>query len=181
MFQVITPEFATEISKVVDKLKRPVQELNKNLHEFSRLVNTGFVRFPQNDLEMPEDYNRDFHEWVQNGALEDFITKMASEYKHFDIDRHAEKGGDPNKFVKTKKRKVILGGLGSIWIDIPLVGTVDGTQVTKWTRASFVYTNDKWTVFFDPTGDDCSFRQAEESKKYAKSMLSGCIDVDLDS
>ncbi len=40
------------------------------LAEFPRLVDTGFVRFAKQDLEsMPEDYNRDFHEWVQNGAI----------------------------------------------------------------------------------------------------------------
>jgi hypothetical protein len=180
MFHVLTPELEEETRKVVNSLKGPVSNLNKNLAEFPRLVDIGFVRFAKREFEsMPEDYNRDFHEWVQNGAIMDFITKMAEKYKHFDADHHASEGGDPNKYVRVKKRRVILGGLGSIWIDLPLVGKVDGTDVTKWTRAAFVYSDGTWRVFFDPTEDCCSFKQVEESKKYVKQMMTVGVDVDL--
>lgn len=180
MFHVLTPELEAETKKAVDSLKRPVSDLNKNLPEFPRLVDTGFVSFAKKDLDcMPPEYNRDFHEWVQNGAIVDFVIKMANKYKHFDADRHHNEGGDPNKYVTIKKRRVILGGFGSIWIDLPLVGTVDGTPVTKWTRAAFVYTNGKWAVFFDPTDDCCSFKQVEESKKYARQMMTAGVEVDL--
>lgn len=180
MFHVLTPELEAETKKAVDSLKGPVNDLNKNLPEFPKLVDTGFVRFAKQDLEsMSPEYNRDFHEWLQNGAISDFITKMASTYKHFDADVHANDGGDPNKYVRVKKRRVILGGLGSIWVDLPMTGSVENKEVTKWTRAAFVYTDDKWVVFFDPTADDFSFKQGKESEKYMKQMMTAGVDVDL--
>ncbi len=178
----ITPEYDEEIRNAVSSLKGTVRDLNNNLAEFPRLVNAGLVRFAKKDFHgMPneEDYNRDLHEWVQNGAAVDFITKMASTYKHFDADQYAEEGGDPQKYVTVKKRRVLLGCLGSIWIDLPLTGTIDGTTVTKWTRAAFVHTNGQWTVFFDPTDDGYSFKQVEESKKYAWDMMTAGVDVIL--
>lgn len=181
MFQLFTPEHEEETRKAVDNLKRPVNDLNEKLPEFNWLVGIGLVRFAKTDFEiMPEDYNRDFHEWLQKGAINDFITKMATKYKHFDADLHAEEGGNPNDYVTLEKRRVILGGLGSIWIDLPMTGTVHGTQVTKWTRAAFVYTDGTWRVFFDPTVDDCTFKQVEESNKYAKQMMTAGVDVDLE-
>ena len=181
MFRVLTPELEAETRKAVDSLKGPVNDLNKKLPEFRWLVGTGFVRFAKRYFEsMPEDYNQDFHEWVQNGAIMDFITKMAEKYKHFDADRHGEEGGDPNDYVTVENRRVILGGLGSIWIDLPLTGTVHGAEVTKWTRAAFVYTDGTWRVFFDPTDDYCSFKQVEESKKYAKQMMTLGFELDLE-
>ena len=184
MFQVMTPEFAEETKKAVDSLKGPVNDLNKMLHEFPNLVETGFVRFAKKDLEcMPPEYNRDFQEWLQNGAIKDFIIKMAFPYKHFDADLYEEKGGNPNDYVTVKKRRVILGSLGSIWIDIPMTGTVGKDQVTKWTRAAFVYSACKysayWIILFDTTGDDCSFKEPKESEKYAKLMMTGGVDVNL--
>ena len=75
---------------------------------------------------------------------------------------------------------MILGELGSIWIDLPLTGTVGENQVTKWTRAAFVYMDGLWRVLFDPTEDECSFKQVEESQKFTKQMMTAGVDVDID-
>jgi hypothetical protein len=184
MFQVLTPELMETTRIAVDNLKGPVATLNKKLTEFHTLVGTGYVRFGKKDFEsMSDEYNKDFHEWVQNGAIDDFITKMATKYKHFDFDRYYAEGqeGDPNKYVRVKKRRVILGELGSIWIDLPLTGTVGENQVTKWTRAAFVYMDGLWRVLFDPTEDKCSFKQVEESQKFTKQMITAGVDVDIDA
>ena len=183
MFQVLTPEMMEDTRKAVDSLKGPVADLNKKLPEFSTLVDTGYVRFGKKDFDsMPVEYNEDFHEWVQNGAAMDFITKMAVTYKYFDADRYCEEGqkGDPKKYVTVKKRRVILGELGSIWIDLPLTGTVGENQVTKWTRAAFIFQQGFWTVLFDPTEDECSFKQVEDSLKYAKQMMTAGINIHID-
>ena len=170
--------------KAVDSLKGPVDDLNKKLPEFSTLVYTGYVRFGKRDFDsMPSEYNKDFHEWVQNGAAIDFITKMSTKYKYFDVDRYYAEGqkGDPKKYVTVKKRRVILGELGSIWIDMPLTGVVGENQVTKWTRAAFIFRDGFWTVLFDPTEDECSFKQVEDSLKYVKQMLTTGVDFDIDA
>lgn len=179
MFHILTPELEAETKEAVDKLKRPVNELNNKLQDFSHLVDIGFVRFANRELEsMSREYNKDLDEWLRNGAIADFITKMSGTYKHFDIDGYESQGGNPNDYVSVKKRRVLLGALGSIWIDIPMTGKVNQRDVTKWTRAAFVYSG-HWVVLFDPTADDCSFRQVEESEKYVKNMMSCGVEVDI--
>ena len=181
MFHILTPELEEETTKAVERLREPVNELNEKLSEFPMLVCSGFVRFPKKDLMcMPVEYNKDFHEWLQNGAITDFVTKMSNKYRYFDADRYDEEGreGSPNNYVTIQERTVILGTLGSIWIDIPLTGTVHNKQVTKWTRAAFVY-QDHWMVMFDPTADEYSFMQVTESEKFVKLMLTAGFDVDV--
>ena len=172
---MLSPEFET-----INVLKEHVKELNKKLPEFSNLVTSGMVRFPVRELEsMPPEYNSDFHEWLKNGAIDDFITRMSSTYKYFDADRHEERGGDPNKYVREKKRRVILGGLGSMWLDLPMVGTVNDKTVMKWTRVAFEYVG-HWQVYFDPTADQCSFQDADKSKEYVRDMMTcGLVDIPL--
>ena len=180
MFHILTPELAEETAKVVERLRELVDELNNKLCEFPCLVSSGAVRFPKNELtSMPTEYNNDFQEWLHNGAITDFVTKMSQKYNHFDADRYDEEGGDPNNYVTTQDRRVLLGTLGSIWIDIPLTGTVHNKQVTKWTRAAFVFQNGFWMVMFDPTADDCSFTQLDQSEKYVNLMLTSGFNVDL--
>ena len=179
MFHILTPELEAETKEVVENLKKPVAELNNKLQEFSHLVDIGFVRFANRELEsMSSEYNKDLDEWLKNGAIADFITKMSGTYKHFDIDSYESKGGNPNDYVSIKKRRVILGSLGSIWIDIPMTGIVNQSSITKWTRAAFVYSG-HWVVLFDPTADGCSFRQVEESGKYVKRMQCCGVEVDI--
>lgn len=183
MFFECTPEYKQELNEAIEKLKGPVKDLNNKLPEFSRLVHIGFVKFSAEDLHlqsMPQEYRTDYLEWLNNGAVEDFILKMTRPYKHFDADSHEEHGGDPEKYVRTKSRKVILGGLGSIWIDLPLTGVVKGEPVTKWTRAAFQFRG-FWIVHFDPTEDSCSFGDMEESARFIKLMTTGGVEIDLDA
>ena len=177
-FIQVTPEYEKQLEELVKNLKGPVNDLNKRLPEFPKLVDQGFVRFSMKDLEsMPSDYNTDYHEWITNGAIHDFTVKMSQTYKHFDEGAHDEFGGDPKKYVSTKSRKVTLGNFGSIWTDLPLSGTVKGKTVTKWTRAAFEFSGSYWIVHFDPTGDSCSFND-RESEEYVK-LMTGADRVDL--
>ena len=150
-FIEITPEIQQQANARLELLKMPVQDLNERiLPRFSEFIKSN-VRFPKVPLaSMPDQYNRDYEDWLFGGAIEDFVTKMEREYDFFDADAYEDARWkdseeeplniDPMQFVTRRKRSVSLGASGSVWIDLPVTGTDNsGQRVTKWTRASFEY------------------------------------------
>ena len=193
---IVRDEEMTEIRKAVDKLKAPVQELNKKISQFSELALSGFVKFPLAPLpSLPSDYNDAYMRWLQDGAIDDFVDRMEKPYEHFDAEAYenatmeaedSQEAGaklpDPQLFVSKKKRIVILGFLGSIWIDLPVSGLVKGVKVTKWTRAAFQYHDDQtppfWTVRLDPTTDEKPF-QPKPSADFVRQMVTNNMDINI--
>ena len=188
-FHEITPELDQEIKAAVKKLEEPVRDLNEGLQRFGALVDSGFVKFPLAPLRtMPSDYNDAYMRWLREGAIDDFVKKMEKTYEHFDAEAYddatmeADESGtappNPQQFVSEKKRTVILGSFGSVWIDLPLSGL--SPKVSKWTRAAFQYHDDQekpfWTVHFDPTSDEEPF-EARASADFVKLMTTNNVDV----
>jgi len=176
-----------------------VRALNDKLPEFNRLIDEGKIVFSERSLDsMTAEYNVAFKEWL-GGATVDFVKKIMTTYKYFDYDAYVDSCGDgdsddtvydldmdkhvvePGKFVKTKKRRIIVGGLGSVWIDIELSGMVKNKSVTKWTRVAFHLnsTEDKWVLYFDPTDDELRTFDDPLSEAHVKAMKKGGIEVDL--
>lgn len=150
-FIEITPEIRERTKARVKRLEKPVRDLNERiLPRFSECIKSN-VRFPKVPLaSMSDQYNRDYEDWLFNGAIEDFVTKMEREYDFFDADAYEDARWkdseeepldiDPMQFVTRRKRSVSFGFSGSVWIDLPVTGTDNkGQRVTKWTRASFEY------------------------------------------
>ena len=183
----MAPEIRTELATLVQSLRKPVKELNALVKErvFAVMVEEDAVRFPLGD------YDEVRKEWLTDGAIGDFVAKMGESYQHFDAvayeedSEEAEKKPDPQSYVSRKWRKVRIGGLGSIWLDLPLCGRVGGREVCKWTRVAFVLQEVlapgeyAWDVHFDPTGDHYGFDNPQGSLEYVNLMQTGGHEVDL--
>ena len=183
----MTPEIRTELATLVQSLRTPVKELNALVKErvFALMVEEDAVQFPLGD------YDEVRKEWLTDGAISDFVAKMGESYQHFDADKYeedseeAKKKPDPQSYVRCKWRKVRFGGLGSIWLDLPLCGRVGGRKVCKWTRVAFVLQEVlapgeyAWDVHFDPTGDHYGFDNPQGSLEYVNLMQTGGHEVDL--
>ena len=186
----MTPKIEKEIERAVDLLKPKVEELNKMIPQVMFNIRNGKLLIGGDSLEsMPAEYNKDFKAWLHsqdhdNSAVDDFINNVGKPYKCFDIDswyEDDEKSKDPSCYVTVETRQITLGGLGSVWMDMPLTGKFGDKMVTKWTRVSFQYnTNgDKWILRFDPTADGLQKFDDPRAEEYCKAMTTGGAEVDL--
>jgi hypothetical protein len=174
-------------------LKGKVDALNDALPLFDELVKEKKIQFLATNLpDMSSAYNSAFAEW-REGAIRDFINKIQVVYMHFDHDAYENQMEEteetegsklkvPNDYVSIKKRQIIFGTMGSIWIDIDLIGMVEGNPVTKWTRVCFQEhpsEYDAWLVQFDPTCDGQYHFDTPLSVGYVDLMTTGRGLVDL--
>ena len=121
-----------------------VSSLNQNLEQLFRERRVSIVREPVRSAS--RTYLLDFAEWFDTAAV-DFVRQMTTNCRHFGVEA-----------CEDKQHRVLLGGLGTMWLDLPVVGAVRGTPVTKWTRAFFVnVAPGSWEVRLDPIGDKIDF------------------------
>jgi hypothetical protein len=169
---------------IMNQLRTQVRALNKDVVNFASLVEEGTIVPHMRVISSytDESYQEAYRLWFPNAWL-DFVNKMALPYRYFDMDTFYELDDDldvdPNLYVSTKKRQIILGGFGSVWIDIDLIGSVHGKDITKWTRVCFVRTGESWNVTFDPTFDESRVFDSPEAAKFVNFMKTMGKDVDL--
>jgi hypothetical protein len=167
----------------MDQLRTRVLALNKDIGNFASLVDDGYIVPHMRHISSYTDatYQEAYHSWFP-GAWDDFVSKVAVPYRSFDVDKYYEVDDndvDPNLYVSTKKRKVILGGIGSVWIDMDLTGLVRGRNITKWTRVCFLFDDTKWIVSFDPTFDESEVFDDPRAKTFVQMMKTNGKDVNL--
>ena len=156
----------------LDELNRAL--VGDNTAEFleRRVIIDGQTPMAPFIADMGDAWAAKMSQWLP-GAAVDLKEKLCSEYRRIDAVRFEsdmeelmDSLGDIDEgkirsnldiasYVQDgARREVTIGAMGSVWMDVPLTGYVQGSPVTKMTRCSFVLIEgDRWTVHMDPTCD----------------------------
>ena len=185
----VTPEMEKGWATAIDALKPKVEELNKLLPEFRQMIMERKLLLSKTGFDsMPDQYNEDFLEWMFGAsntaanAASNFMDTIGEPYKRFDLDAYEEdeRSKDPSFYVTTKYRRIILGGFGSVWLDMPLTGKLRGVMIAKWTRIAFEsIEGNKWAIHFDPTADGLEKFDDPKADEYVQLYTTGGAKVDL--
>lgn len=183
------------IDSAVDGLKPRVDELNR------ALAGDGAASYLKDNMrinmcaqaaiasEMGEEWAAKLGEWLP-GAAEDLVRLLCTPYRKIDVPRmecdmeelmeeypEDDEGEIMGRLALAEyvregaRRSVSLGSMGSVWIDLPLAGTVGGARVAKMTRCAFVLDPaGMWAVHLDPTCDGQDVFDAPGAASYINSM-----------